>query len=268
MKPFVKWQGGKSKEMKYISNFIPSNVSSISEPFAGGAAVSFNFEVSSYLNDLNGRIINIYRIVQNPETFVRLLGDIEKLKMMNKSELSDAYYAARDYINEHTIAEDEYEYALQFLIVRQQSFSGMERYNSKGEFNVPWGRYKSFSCNLTAKHHQHLKNCILSSVDFCDHIDTLPENTFLFLDPPYLERAGYENKDGGMDLHSRMADKLHSIKNPFLIVHSEHEYYLDAYKDFHIAKIPFKYSQQFNGGNYDANVMHLYITNYQIPSIV
>lgn len=268
MKPFVKWQGGKSKEMKYISNFILSHIKSISEPFSGGAAVSFNLEIPSYLNDINERIINIYRIIQSSETFPKFYNEIQKLKTLNKNQLGEVYYSARDYINTHTITENEFEYALQFIIVRQQCFSGMERYNSKGEFNVPWGRYKSFSCNLSEKHHQYLSKCTLSSMDICAHIDTLPEDTFLFLDPPYLERAGYENKDGGLDLHSRMADKLHSISNPFLIVHSEHDFYLEAYKDFHIAKIPFKYSQQFNGGNYDANVTHLYITNYQIASVL
>lgn len=268
MKPFVKWQGGKSKEMKYISNFIPSNVKSVAEPFSGGAAVSFNLEVPSYLNDLNERVINIYRIVQNPDTFRALFERIQYLKTLSKNELGEVYYAARDYINQHTIAENEYEYALQFLIVRQQCFSGMERYSSKGNFNVPWGRYKSFSCSLSEQHHKFLSTCNLSSMDVVEHIDTLPSDTFLFLDPPYLDRAGYINKDGGYDLHQRMADKLYSVSNPFLIVHSEHEFYLEAYKDFNITKIPFKYSQQFNGGNYDSNVIHLYITNFEMPSVV
>lgn len=268
MKPFVKWQGGKSKEIKYISNFIPSNVKTIAEPFAGGAAVSFNLEIPSYLNDLDERVINIYKIVQNPDTFHSLLSEIQKLKSLKKDELNSVYYDARNYINQHTISENEYEYALRFLIVRQQCFSGMERYNSKKEFNVPWGRYKSFSCNLTEQHHHFLSRCILSSTDVCDHIDTLSSDTFLFLDPPYLDRAGYINQNGGYDLHQRMLNKLKSVNNPFLIIHSEHEFYLEQYKDFNITKIPFKYAQQFNGGNYDSNVTHLYITNYEIGTVL
>ncbi len=142
MKPFVKWQGGKRRELKHIREFIPDGTSIIAEPFAGGAAVSFDFEGISYLNDIDSRLINLYNVVANPSNFQRLLKDIAVLKVSTQEELERRYYEARSYLNAYQTFDDPYLRALAFLILRQQCFSGMERYNSRGEFNVPWGRYK------------------------------------------------------------------------------------------------------------------------------
>ena len=137
----------------------------------------------------------------------------------------------------------------------------MERYNSRGEFNVPWGRYKSFSCCLDECHQRFLQASTITNIDACDFLDTLPAEAFVFVDPPYLDRAGYEQKDGGYDLHASLAAKLHKLDLPFLLIHSDHEFYRTAYADFQITEVPFKYAQQFNRGNYNSNVCHLYITN-------
>ena len=53
MKPFLKWQGGKRRELDHIRPYIPSNVSNIAEPFCGGAAVAFDREGIAFLNDSN-----------------------------------------------------------------------------------------------------------------------------------------------------------------------------------------------------------------------
>ena len=261
MKPIVKWQGGKRRELKHIRKFIPDSTSIIAEPFAGGAAVAFDFEGIAYLNDINSRLINLYNVVADPSNFQRLLKDIAVLKVSTQEELERRYYEARSYLNLGQTFDDPYSRALAFLILRQQCFSGMERYNSRGEFNVPWGRYKSFSCCLDEEHQRFLQAATITNIDACDFLDTLPREAFVFVDPPYLDRAGYEKKDGGYDLHASLAAKLTELDLPFLLIHSDHEFYRMAYKDFKITEIPFRYAQQFNRGNYDATVCHLYITN-------
>ena len=261
MKPFIKWQGGKRRELKHIRQFIPDDITSIAEPFAGGAAVAFDYELPSFLNDTNARLTNLYNVVADSDKFYRLLRDIAVLKTSTQEELERRYYEARSYLNLGQTFDDPYSRALAFLILRQQCFSGMERYNSRGEFNVPWGRYKTFSCSLDEPHQRFLEQAAITNIDACDFLDTLPTNTFVFVDPPYLDRAGYEKKDGGYDLHSRLAAKLKELDLPFLLIHSDHPFYRETYSDYSISEIPFRYAQQFNRGDYDANVCHLYITN-------
>ena len=257
MKPFIKWQGGKRRELANIKPYVSSPVA---EPFCGGAAVAFDAKGKAYLNDQNKRLINLYNVVASEDIY-KLLEDIEQFKKLTSDQLNARYYEARSYINLNQSFDDPYTSAREFLFVRQQCFSGMERYNSKGEFNVPHGRYKTFSCSLSLEHHNFLKASTITNVDAVEHIKSLPQDIFIFIDPPYLERAGYETKDGGLDLHTRLYGILSTITQPWLIVHSDHEFYRETYKAFNIKEKPYKYSQQFNGGNYDSQVNHLYISN-------
>ena len=261
MKPFIKWQGGKRRELPHILPFIPDNISAIAEPFCGGAAVSFDNGGIAYLNDTNKKLINLYDVICNPEHFQRLLEDIQTIKKANDTIREKVYYLSRNVINHPDCLMHPYRTALAFLVVRQQCFSGMERYNSSGIFNVPWGRYKTFSCVLAPEHHEFLTKAKLSSLDAVTFIGKLPKDTFIFIDPPYLDRAGYENKDGGYKLHVRLANKLKKIKQPFLLIHSDNEFYRDVYADFNITEHPFKYGQQWTKGSYDRDVVHLYISN-------
>ena len=261
MKPIVKWQGGKRRELVHIRPFIPNDCTAIAEPFCGGAAVAFDNEGPALLNDVDSRLINLYEVLSNPKDYARMLKDIAVLKVSTPEELERRYYEARDYINQEQTFNDPYCRALAFLIIRQQCFSGMERYNKAGKYNVPWGRYKRFSCGLDDCHHEFLAKSTLSNIDAVDFINTLLPSTFVFLDPPYLDRAGYEQKDGGLDLHTRLADCVKTLDQPWLIVHSDHPFYREAYADYKIVEVPFAYSQQFKGGDYDAKVVHLYITN-------
>ena len=259
MKPFIKWQGGKRRELTHIRPYIPDGISAIAEPFAGGAAVSFDNEGIAYLNDTNTELINLYQVLGNIAHFEHILAFVDALKA-NPQMLEPHYYQARELINSGN--GTNVERALAFLILRQQCFSGMERYNKRGEFNVPWGRYKTFSCSLNEDHHNFLRAATITCGDAIDHIRTLPADTFLFLDPPYLERAGYKEGDGGFDLHSSLAVTLKDIDLPFLLVHSDHDFYRHAYKDFKVTEVPHKYSQQWKGRERpDADVCHLYISN-------
>lgn len=258
MKPVVKWQGGKRRELDHIRPYIPSNVSNISEPFCGGAAVAFDHEGIAFLNDTNRHLINLYQQLAKPDGFAQIMEKVDWLKA-HPEYLEQEYYHARQIINSRSTFIGD---AIAFLIVRQQCFSGMERYNKRGDFNVPWGRYKTFSCGLNEEHHNFLRAATLTCSDALEHIRSLPADTFVFLDPPYLERAGYQKGDGGYDFHAELAVTLCQLDLPWLIIHSDHDFYRQAYADFHITEVPVRYSQQWKGRERpDASVSHLYISN-------
>ena len=260
MKPIIKWQGGKRKELPHIRPFIPDNISNIAEPFCGGAAVAFDNEGIAYLNDNNPHLINLYRVLQSSENFDRMMECIEDAKA-SPEKLETLYYSSREIVNTYDFS-DPFKAAWAFLVLRQQCFSGMERYNRSGGFNVPWGRYKTFSCSLSIEHHHFLRASYITGMDALAFIDTLPADTFLFLDPPYLERLGYKHGDGGLDLHASLAAKLKAIDLPFLLVHSDDDFYRQAYADFNITEVSFKYSQQFKGRDMaKSKVVHLNIRN-------
>jgi DNA adenine methylase len=261
MKPVIKYQGGKSKELPLIKKIMPERFDRVVEPFCGGAAVSFGLGNNSVLSDINSDVINLYKTISDLVLYPRLQKLVDEIKGYDHDKLQEEYYKARDVINK---GGDNFERALSYIILRQLCFSGMERYNLKGEFNVPFGHYKRFSCNLSPDHHSFLKRCEIKYQSFEVTLDRVKDDDFIFIDPPYLERLGYSKGDGGFELHSKLHSILSAVKAPWLIVHSDHEFYREYYKDYNIMDKDFNYSQIFGKGknHSGAKVKHLYITNY------
>jgi DNA adenine methylase len=265
LKPIIKYQGGKGKELPLIKKMLPPQFERVAEPFCGGAAVSFGLSYPALLSDINRDVTNLYSVVANKELYPQLQLKVEYIKGLSHDDLEIEYYAAREAINQPWDCVDPLQRALSYIIVRQLCFSGMERYNVKGEFNVPFGHYKKFSCNLKPDHHKFLSNhCDVCFGSFVNTFDQVNENDFAFIDPPYLERLGYTEGDGGLKLHEDLLGCLKATKSKWMIIHSDHEFYRDSYKDFNIIEKDFAYAQRF-GKDKDhsgAKVKHLYVMNY------
>ena len=263
MKPIVKYQGGKTRELPLIKTLLPQNYDTVLEPFAGGAAVSFALGHRCILNDMNDALINMYQQVSHPTTFHEVFSHVNWLKTLEHDDLSVEYYKARDYINGKHV--DPYTWAISYITVRQLCFSGMERYNSKGQFNVPFGHYKKFSCNLDWNHMKflHQSGSSIYHGDFAPIFDMATEDDFIFIDPPYLDRLGYAH--GNDTLHERLVSCMHNTKAKWLFIHSDNDFYRDALSEYHIFYKQFGYAQRFgkNKNHDNAQVSHMYVTNYE-----
>ena len=263
MKPIVKYQGGKTRELPLITSLLPQNYDTVLEPFAGGAAVSFALGHRCILNDMNDALINMYRQVSHPNTFHEVFSHVNWLKTLEHDDLSVEYYKARDYINGGS--RDPYKWAISYITVRQLCFSGMERYNKAGKFNVPFGHYKKFSCNLDWNHMKflHQSGSSIYHGDFEPIFDMATEDDFIFIDPPYLDRLGYAH--GSDTLHERLVSCMKNSKAKWLFIHSDNDFYRDALSEYHIFYKQFGYAQRFGKNkNHDAaQVSHMYVTNYE-----
>jgi len=267
MKPIVKYQGGKTREIKTIMGLLPSSFDRVIEPFCGGAAVSLHFGVSALLTDVNWQVINLYRVVASP-VYEDLQRFVDQVKTFDHDQLEKLYYHSRNIIN-NSKDHGAFDNACAYVILRQLCFSGMERYSLKGDFNVPFGHYKSFACNLSEQHHRFLSRCKISHASFEQCFKDDNENDFIFIDPPYLERLGYTTGDGGLKLHEDLLSCLKATSSKWMIIHSDHEFYRDNYKDYNIMTKDFVYSQRFgkNKNHSNAKVQHLYITNYPVGEL-
>ncbi|TYK65243.1 Dam family site-specific DNA-(adenine-N6)-methyltransferase [Colwellia echini] len=133
---FLKWAGGKYSLCDVISNILPKE-SRLIEPFVGAGSVFLNTDYDEYiLNDINQDLINLYKIIQQqPETF------IEDARKFFTPEYNNAetYYQLRSDFNE---SKDSYFRSLVFLYMNRHGYNGLCRYNKKGGYNVPFGKYK------------------------------------------------------------------------------------------------------------------------------
>ena len=212
---------------------------------------------------MNDALINMYRQVSHPQSFHEVFSHVNWLKTLEHDDLSVEYYKARDYINGTHV--DPYTWAVSYITVRQLCFSGMERYNKAGKFNVPYGHYKKFSCNLDWNHMKflHQSGSSIFHGDFERIFDMAGKNDFIFIDPPYLDRLGYAH--GSDTLHERLVSCMKKSKAKWMFIHSDNDFYRDALSDYHIFYKKFGYAQRFGKNkNHDAaQVSHMYVTNYE-----
>lgn len=81
MKTFIKYPGGKAKELKIINDNKPSVIKRYFEPFVGGGSVFFDLEIpNSYINDISQDLITLYEYIQNHDKLF-----LEKLQQLNNT---------------------------------------------------------------------------------------------------------------------------------------------------------------------------------------
>lgn len=98
MKPFVKWAGGKERELKMIKEHFPSNINNYIEPFLGGGAVYFDLTDCSeigkkYINDFSSELIGLYECIRDEDliffdTLKKLDYDFVSLENVTNSSVS------------------------------------------------------------------------------------------------------------------------------------------------------------------------------------
>lgn len=284
MKPIIKYRGGKSKEISNFLQFVPKDFDRYVEPFLGGAALYFYLEPhSALINDINNRLINFYISVRdNFEIIRKELASLEiiysanqieyeKLKekdtssslyIENKNE--SLYYLLRDMFNGKI--EKKYSDASLYYFINKTSYSGMLRFNSRGEFNVPFGRYKNFNTKFVSEAHSELLNkAAITNTDYSEVFDKCTANDFIFLDPPYdcifTDYGNIEQNDFTEDDHVRLAQDFRNLPSRTLMVIGKTPLTEDLYRPFIKAEYEKKYAVNIRN-RFKSESMHLIITNF------
>src|SRR2546430_3245272 len=117
-----------------------------------------------------------------------------------------------------------------FFFVRENAYASMFRYNSRGEFNVPYGGISYNRKDLARKVaymsspalQRHLKDTVIENMDFEAFLVKYPPqaNDFVFLDPPYdSEFSTYARNEFSMKDQDRLARYLlNDCKAKFMLV--------------------------------------------------
>jgi len=182
---FVKWAGGKSQLLNQFEPYFPGGFNGYFEPFLGGGAV-FYYVKQKYspermvLSDSNKTLIDCYINVRDSvEDLIKLL----KLHKKNHSEVY--YYKIRDTFNARLGGIDE---SAMFLYLNKTCFNGLYRENSKGEFNVPFGKYKNPNIvneEALRKASELLQGVEIVLRDFEEIEGKVSGNDLVYFDPPY-----------------------------------------------------------------------------------
>ena len=202
-KPFLKWAGGKYRTLSKILRELPTGARFV-EPFAGSCAVYLNVDFPrALICDLNSDLISLYRhIQQEGEDFIAYCASY----FTPENNTRSGYMTLRDRLN---VSSEARERAALLLYVNRHAFNGLIRYNSRGGFNVPFGKYKkpyfpvkelrAFYC----KTHSTATEFLAS--DFRAVFARLEPGDVVYCDPPYVplsRTAGFTAYAGG-GFHAR-----------------------------------------------------------------
>lgn len=187
-KPFLKWAGGKTQLLDELTAKIPAKYGRYIEPFIGGGAMFFAIQPrAGVIADSNPELVNVYQCLADNVEQV-----IEHLRSFKNNET--AFYKVRAL----RFAELEKEYAAaRTIYLNRTCFNGLYRVNQKGEFNVPYGRYKNpriCQPEVLRAASKVLQNVKIICGDYKDVLaKTAKRGDFIFLDPPYLPVSKYSD---------------------------------------------------------------------------
>lgn len=285
MKPLVKYRGGKSKEIPHLKKHIPQFSGRYIEPFFGGGAMFFYLEPKkAIINDINSKLMAFYSSVKSDfEQLQKELFEIEKLYTMNRKKFEELksrtpelrvddeneilYYQIRDMFN--NLVDKKYSDALLYFFINKTAYSGMIRYNSKGEFNVPYGRYANLNTSLVTKcHNKLLANAEIYNQDYKHIFDLANKDDFMFLDPPYdcvfSDYGNVEYKDGFNEHnHIELARNYKKLKCKSLMVIGKTPLTEKLYEGMIVDEYGKSYAVNIRN-RFKSIATHILIANYDI----
>ncbi|WP_338055272.1 DNA adenine methylase [Sulfobacillus harzensis] len=176
----IKWAGGKRQLLPQLLAAQPSSWNRYLEPFAGGAALFFALRApGAYLSDTNPELINMYRVIRD---------DVESLIAHLRRHRNEAeyFYAVRA-LNPESLTPTER--ASRLIFLNKTCFNGLFRVNSKGKFNVPFGRYQNpviVNPDRLRAAHRVLQTAEIVEADYSAVLDVAQPHDFVYVDPPYV----------------------------------------------------------------------------------
>lgn len=256
--PVLKWAGGKRQLLDELIGLMPIDFRkrALHEPFFGGGALTFYVEPKKgTINDINEKLINFYIVLR--DFTEELIEDAKKHK--NEKEY---YYQAREEYNKLATSKWFREFvkrkftitsevdkknsirlASLLLYLNKTAYNGLYRENKKGEFNVPFGRYRNPKIvdeKRLREASKVLKNLEIYNEDFSYILDVAKPGDIVYFDPPYhpvSETANftqYSKEDFSWEDQVRLRDvcvELHERGVFFLLSNSYTEPVLRLYEN-------------------------------------
>ena len=186
---FLKWAGGKYPLLDDIKRHLPQGECLI-EPFVGAGSVFLNTDFSRYiLADINSDLISLYNIVKTrTDEYVQASREL----FMPETNQAEVYYRFREEFN---ASEDPFRRAVLFLYLNRFGYNGLCRYNLRGEFNVPFGRYKKPYFPEAELYHfaEKAQNAEFHCFSYEECMDRADSNSVVYCDPPYAPLSATAN---------------------------------------------------------------------------
>lgn len=267
-KPFIKWAGGKSQLLPELGKRIPRGFSSYFEPFLGGGALFFHLKpAKSFLTDINPYLINCYSVVRDKVEL--LITDLEQHRYEE-----EYYYQTRNVDRTESYKHwNSIQKASRFIFLNKTCYNGLHRVNSKGHYNVPFGRYTNPKINDSENLRACstlLKRSTLECSSFLSIESLASVDDFIYFDPPYVPLSCTSNFtsyskdrfDTAMQIALyELCVRLDLKGIRFMLSNSSAPFVVDLYKKFKIEFVDAARAINSSGSK-RGKVKEVIITNY------
>ena len=250
-KPIMKWAGGKTQMLSDIMPKIPKKYGKYIEPFIGGGALFFALNPDkAIIADRNPELINMYQqVADNVETVISYLKKYKNTK--------EDFYEVRSL---DWLKLKKEEAAARMIYLNKTCFNGLYRVNKKGQFNVPFGKYKAPNfCDEEVLYAASdvLKKATIECGDYLSVLKKYAEpGDFIFLDPPYLPISEYSDfkrytkeqfyEEDHIEL-AKEVKRLQELGSYVILTNSNHPLVHELYADYKIEVIQTKRYISCNG---------------------
>lgn len=185
----LNYTGSKYKLLSQLMPLFPKNISTFVDLFTGGGTVALNVDSQkTYSIDNNYSVIKLLSLFQKLsfDELVEKVKELEKYYGLSRDNKL-GYLKLRDYYN-------SYQDPVALFTLICYSFNNMTRFNSKGQYNVPFGK-RIFNENIRKNLKETIsviqsKEIIFAFSDYKEAFNLvdsqLDENSFVYCDPPYL----------------------------------------------------------------------------------
>jgi DNA adenine methylase len=244
--PLFKLNGGKRRLLKYLQPHFPSSCHHYFEPFVGAGAVFFSLDRHkfslAYLGDVNEEFLNLYSVIQDPFMLESLENELDFMTGHPEQEVLF-----------HQLRTDKGDYvhrAARIIYLSKMGFNGLYRENSKGVYNVPFGKRQTcpvlYDTDNLALASSALYGAQLCHCGFELTIAMAGKDDLVYCDPPYWPASKtanftkYSKNDFTLEDQIALRDCCVAAKRrgaTVLVSNSYSEVILDLYRDCDIITI-------------------------------
>ena len=269
----LRYPGGKSRALKKIMPFIPTNIAEYREPFVGGGSVFFAIQnifqdaIKSYwINDLNYDLYCFWKQVRDEATpLIEALRNIHtsttdgRTLFKNLAKSKDLLYQDQDLLS-------EFDRAVRFFILNRITFSGVV--DSGGYSQAAYEkRFTSSSIDRVEMISPYLSGVKITNDDYTDALFHNGAEVFIFLDPPYWKatQSKLYGTRGALHTtfdHELFAENMKKCPHKWLITYDNSPMIRDLFSFANIHEWTLQYGMNNYRKDRAAKGNELFIKNY------
>jgi adenine-specific DNA-methyltransferase len=241
--------GSKAKMVSHIKQSLPKKFTTFVDACGGGFNVGININADKIIyNDINHFVTNLVASFRTNDTYQYILYLKRIIKNFGlEAKNAQTYLKVREYYN--SLPLEKRDPKLLYAVILY-GFNQQIRFNGNHEFNNPvgmrWFNDKVLEKMISFSRIIKEKNIIFESKDYRELFCEIDEDTFIYLDPPYMLTNGSYN-DGKRGFHGwnkrtekqlfNFANKLNDDGKSFMISYVlEHKGQFNGHFDSWIKK--------------------------------